>query len=378
MAFHVRTIGVALIAAISLSLALRKHWKSAAIFTISTVLLTVLPWGLWIKAHGLKLTDLNYPLAYVYGGYGIEAAINAPAGGLGAYAISVLTQGVLPLINSLPGLLLPHVSQWLSPYPWAAFFLSLGMVGIITSQALRDIRNLRGDASALYLLFSLMVVSCWMYPNQAIRFLLVLLPWLWLYTLRGGWHILRARIPAAIQARAVQFFLRPNLRWVPGTLGCLLGLFLLWPGVPGYQVLTRMRTQHLIDVTAKTAPLWQDYQATFQAMKEYTHQSERIASVWDPVFYLYTGHSTFVLFVSSLQNFNGQVTEESYRRLRASLIRYEVKYIAMEPFILSQVFQQPENPVASGLLQRFPQEFGLVYRAPHGMLGIYRFSPRIP
>lgn len=374
-AFHVRTVGLSLIAAIFLGLAIRKHWKSAAIFAASSAMLTVIPWGLWITAHGLKLTSLNYPLAYVYGGYGIEAAVNAPPGGLTAYAAAILTQGVLPLINSLPDLLLPQVSLWLSPFAGANTLLALGLAGAIIALAIQDVRHRRGDISALYLLLSLGVVSVWMYPNQAIRFLLVLLPWLWLYTLRAGWFLLRAGLaglPGSVQGLVSRYSRWPWLRWA---LGGLLGLFLLWPGVPGYQLLSRMRGQHLVDVTAKTAPLWQDYQAAFQAIQTHTRPTERIAGIWDPIFYLYAGRPTFVLFTSSLQNFNGQATDESYRRLRASLIRYQVKYIVVEPFILNQVFQRTENPVATGLLQRFPQEFAPVYQSPHHLLRIYRFIP---
>jgi hypothetical protein len=372
VAFHIRTIGVALIAAIGLGLALRKHWKHALIFSVSALLFTVVPWGLWITTHGVKLTDLNYPLAYVYGGYGIEAAINAPLGGPMAYASAILTQGVLPLANYLPNLLFPQIFQWLNPYPWANSLLSLVMTGFILSQALLASRNRRGDSSALYFLFSLAVISFWMYPNQAIRFLMVLLPWLWLYTLRGGWGILRVLKPNSWPVSLSQHPLRPKLC---GVIGCLLALYLLWPGLPAYQLLFRMRSQHLVEITRKTAPLWQDYQAAFQAIHSHAKPSTRIASSWDPVFYLYTNHPTFPLFISSLQRFNGQMTDESYQHLRASLIQYQVKYIVMEPFILSQVFQFPENPVASGLIQRFTEEFKPVYLSPHRMLAIYRFAP---
>lgn len=365
LAFHSRTIGITLIAAVFIGFILRKQWKIAAFYLIPTLLLTAIPWGLWVKTHSMVLNPLTYPLAYVYGGYGIEYGINSPSD-LWAYLYALLTKGLLPVIDSWANLMLPQVSFWLSPTPWAYALLSWGLTGLLLHQALGSLKERQFSTSGLYVGFYLMAVVLWMYPNQTLRFLIMILPWLWLIGTQGIILLankLRLRISGLSQP--VRYLLLS-----------LLGFFLLWPSVPGYQLLYRMRSQHLIELSGKTTPLWDDYQSTFEFFRQATKPSDRIASVWDPMFYLYTGHPTIGLFTSSLQPIQGQLTPESFQRLRASLRHYDVRYMVVEPFIVNQELKSPINPVVTILFQSFPNEFQLVYTAPHRFLKVYRVSAR--
>jgi len=210
-----------------------------------------------------------------------------------------------------------------------------------------------------------------MYPNQTLRFMAVVLPWLWLYFFRAG-RLLFNALPFKLRAQQVLSRFQPAI--MPIFAG-ILSLWLIWPGWPGYQLLYRLRTQHWLEPTGHTRPLWSDYQATFEYFHQFTSTTERIASVWDPVFYLYTGHPTMGMFISSLRPFDGQFTPQSFQELRASFIHYGVKYIVVEPFLVNQQLQAPENPVAATLLEHFPQDFTLVFISPHRMLRVYRFSP---
>jgi len=316
----------------------------------------------------MPFNALTYPVAHVYGGYGIEYGISSPKG-LVEYLQAIVSQGFQPIADNLINLMFPQLAFWLSPYPWGFALLSIGLSCILTAQAAFNAAKGRFSASGLYLCFYTVAIALWMYPNQAIRFLVPVLPWLWLYSIRVIATISQKITPINLPKRR----LFPPLYWI--SLG-LLSLILLWPSWPGYQLLYRLRHQHLLEPTGKTAPLWQDYQATFQFIKNNTPPTARIAGSWDPVFYLYTEHPTFVLFASSLQSFHGQVTPESFQRLRVSFLTYGVQYIAVEPFIVNQQLQSAANPVATSLLQLFPKDFQLVYQSPQGLIRIYRFKPQ--
>jgi hypothetical protein len=366
LAFHTRTIGLTLIAAIFMTLALRKQWKNAALYLGITGLLTFIPWGVWAKLHAMPLTPLSYPLAYVYGGYGIEYGINAPHD-LMSYLQAVMSKGIEPLINNFANLMLPQIAFWLGPYPLGFDLLSLGLTGLFMLTGIRALKTRNFSASGLYLAFYLLGVALWMYSNQAIRFLIMVLPWLWLSgiqcSLALGKLCLSARIKSNIPAAA------------SGLALALTGLLLFWPSIAGYSLLYRIRSQHLIEPSGKSAPLWRDYEATFHFLQENTPASARVAGIWDPIFYLYSQRTGFGLFTSSLQPVHGQVSPASFQRLRNSMRHYQVQYIVVEPFIVNQQLQAPENPVATLLIQQFPQDFKFVYAAPAGWLRVYRFTP---
>jgi hypothetical protein len=369
--FHTRTIGLSLILAVWLLLLLRRSRKIALGAGVVMLLLTIAPWLWWVKTHGVRLTTLNYPLAYVYGGYGLEYGINSPHEGL-AYLQAVIQNGFAPIINSLPNLLFPQLAFWLSPSPLASWLFSLLLAGLLFLPALHAIRKRDFSVSGCYVGFYILFVGLWMYPNQAMRFLAVLLPWLWLLIIQSsvaiGKFCLGTRIPQCLND--------PIRKRAACLMGIPLSLFLLWPGYAGYQLLFNMRSRHLLEPSGRSALLWKDYQDTFQFLKSSNYPlNGRIAGMWDPVYYLYTDHPTFGLFSSSLQRINGQVTAESFQHLRTSLMHYGVKAMVVEPFLVNQQWQAPQNPVAVGLLKTYPQEFERVYTAPSGLMTVYTFHP---
>ncbi len=369
LAFHTRTIGLALIGAITLLFLLRKQWKTAGLYLGITSGVTILPWLLWVKTHAMPLNALNYPMAYVYGGYGIEYGINSPAS-LGLYLQALMSKGVEPIINNLVNLLLPQVGYWLGGSPLGFTLLSLGLASLLILQGIRALRTQAFSASGLYIACYLIGVALWMYPNQAIRFSVVILPWLWLASFRA---IAGFMNPDRLE-RFQNAMPKTLSRWGSALALMGIGAFLLWPSVGGYHLLARMRGQHWIEPSGQTAPLWADYQSTFAFLKTKTPPTAGVAGIWDPIFYLYTNHPGFGLFASSLQPFHGQVTPESFRRLHASLEHYGVQYIVVEPFIVNQQVQAPENPVATLLMQKAIPDFRAVYTAPHGFLKVYQFQ----
>lgn len=368
LAFHTRTIGITLIAAIFMAMALRKQWKNAGTYLGITLLLTAIPWAIWVKQHSINLSSLNFPLTYVYGGYGIEYGVNSPHE-LGAYLQALMSNGLEPLINNFGNLMFPQVAFWLNPYPLAYDVLCLGLAGLLIITGIRAVSTRKFSASGLYVAFYLLSVTLWMYPNQAIRFSIMLLPWFWLHSFRGSKALVEFCLPERFK------FKRPQ--WSKVLSLSLIGAFLLWPSIAGYNFLYRLRSQHIIvPGSSQVEGLWQDYQDTFRYIQQHTPDQARVAGMWDPIFYLYANRPSFGLFTSSLQPINGHITPESFQRLRDSMVHYGVQTIVVEPFIVNQQVQAPKNPVAMSLIQQFPQEFQLVYTAPHALISVYRFQPQ--
>jgi hypothetical protein len=364
LTFHTRTIGLALIAGIFAWLILQRRVREALVYVGLTGLLTALPWQLWIHAHAPSvITHINYPIAHIYGGYGLEYGINSPKHPT-EFLSALLEQGLQPLLEGALLLLFPGVSYYLMTVPILISTLALGLGGIYLLSGLAAIRQKRFSPSALYLAFYVALLTFWMYANQNARFLAVITPWLWLYL----FGFLSWKKPV----------LRPVLRIVG--VG-VLALFTLWPAWGGYQVLHRIRSQHLLEPSGKTAALWTDYQAAFAYLRARsalenpavkTQTEPVVATMWDPVFYLYTGAQTFGLFTAVLEPDHGKITERSFDYLAESMAHYRVRYLVVEPFLVNLELQAPANPVAAHLLKRFPQKYQLVYTAPHGMIQIYR------
>gem|GEM_PF-2263794 len=364
LAFHTRTIGLTLIAAIGLCLLLQKRWKDATIYLVGALLITVVPWGLWVMSHAPAVNAVNYPLAFVYGGYGVEYGIHAPHDWPG-YWQAVLEKGVQPLMDTLLYLLLPMLPYWLAKTPLLLALAALFVSALLLVQGIHAIKRKRFSPSGLYVGLYLATLALWLYPNQAPRFMAMLLPWLWVYFFNAC-RDLTSSLPIRFPARS---------RFPANLLSVLLiGTLTLWPAWQGYGLLKRIRTRHWLEPSGQHAWLWEEYKAAFAFIQKHTAPSARIAGMWEPVIYLYTGRTGFVLFTAALQPVHGQIRHESFARLMNSLQAYQVDYVMSEPFLLNQEFKSPLNPVVEGLKTMAPQRFGQIYDSPRHAIKIYRFS----
>jgi hypothetical protein len=359
--FHTRTIGIALIAAVTAWLFVQKRYREAITYTGITLVLTIILWMLWVKWHApATITPLNYSFAYVYGGYGIEYGINAPSNPI-AYIQAWMERGLQPLLDGMLYILFPELTSRLQAFPGLNLISSLGLAGFYLFILIHTIQHRKFSISGFYIVFYILLLATWMYPNQAARFLTVILPWLWLPVFQTVQQKIKStnhRITFIKYAISVSL-----LTWLTA-----------WPAWQGYQVLHRMRSQHHLEPSGKYAVLWQEYQSAFEWIQHYTPAESRIGGIWDPTFYLYANRRSFGLFTAALQPIQGQVTKQSFARLMASMQHYRVQFVINEPFMLNHLVKEATNPVVDDLMQQYPQAFQLVYTTPHGMIRIYRLQ----
>lgn len=360
LAFHVRTIGLVLIGAIGLFLILQKRWQESLLYSLGSLALTVLPWGLWVKGHTPTPDAFNFPLVYVYGGYAPEYGINAPHDPL-AYMQAWMDKGIYPLLGAALLLMFPLVSSQLAYSPLVITLFGLTGAVLLLAKGLHSLRSMEFSVSGLYVAGYTLCIAGWMYPGQSLRFLLMVLPWLWLYFFQG---VHRLGSGQSLAIRRVQQV----------ALTVFLLVVTAWPAVQGYQLLYRMRSNHWLEPSGRAASLWSDYLAAFDYVKRNTDANARVAGIWDPAVSLYTGRPSFGIFTSALQPINGQVTDESVKRLFNSLRHYQVQYVLDEPFLLNQELKAPFNPVVQVLKNQYPSAFRPVYQSPHQWITIYRLS----
>lgn len=360
LAFHTRTIGLVLIGAIGLFLALQKQWKTFSIYLLCTLSISLLPWGIWVKTHTPALNAFNYPLVYMYGGYGPEYAINAPHSPW-VYFQALLDKGIQPIVDSSLALLFPQLSYQFAGNPILVKSLALLLSTVLLAYGLYFLRRKQFNVSGIYVSLYLMVIAGWMYPYQAERFLIMVLPFLWLYIFRCL-NKLSDRLKA-FPLQIQQVLLIVLLIWTTG-----------WPAIQGYQLLHRIRANHWLEPSGRYARLWQDYQAAFEFIRQHTNANAPVAGIWDPAIYLYTGHSAFGVFTSALQPVNGKALPESFNRLFNSLKHYQVRYVMNEPFLFNQEIKAPVNPVVEALKNQYPQAFKPIYQSPHQWITIYELA----
>lgn len=361
LVFHTRTVGVTLIGAISLWLFIYKQWRNLLFYSISALLTSVLPWLLWVKLHAPKVTDLNYPIAFLYGGYGVEFGIHAP-NQFFHYIEALFSQGFYPLMENTLQTLFPALPYLLGSV-WPNTVLLLLCIytvnGLLLLPLIRSIREKHWSISGLYVSCYLTLIALWLYPNQAARFLMVIQPWLWL-------ALFKMRID----------FKRPSLlkNVIFEKIAITLSLFILtiWPAFQGYQLLKHMRQNHQVTPSPGYASLAKDYQEVFNYIQKNTPKTARIASVWDPLFYLYTKRKTFPIFSAALQpDQDGRIAKSAFTRLDKSLIHYQVDYVVDEPFMISQQVVEATNPVVSGLRHFYPDSFELVFETTSKKIKVY-------
>jgi hypothetical protein len=104
----VRTIGIALLPALLLALAYRRHWKAAA-SALATALCLLAPWQLWAAAHG---TDVPAVVTGKYGSY-LAWMVKGYLEGGSTFGLAVIGKNLAGLRAVLEFLVLPVSWSWL-------------------------------------------------------------------------------------------------------------------------------------------------------------------------------------------------------------------------------------------------------------------------
>lgn len=381
LTFHTRTVGITLIAALSLILLFKKQYRAALSYTVGTLLLTGLPWFLWGHWHG---PDFNDPWQSVllrgYSTYAQEFWVLFQEGQYGPAFINTigtfiyrLLEALLPIIphffNLHPDEGLEHTVPVMQGYLLFLLLASYGLVGHFLMQLIRTVKSAfqtgvekAFSVSGLYLVLYCLMVLLWNYESQMARFLIVILPWLWYYLLR----------PCIVPVQQ-------KSRWAWVSVLVILGLTILAlePFPKSFHFIRKLRAQHWVD-TGRYPMLWSEYQQAMAFIRAQLPTDASIACEWDKVIYLYTGHPTAQLVDLNLKKKQGKILPEAFPQILAMLRHYHVQYLLLEPQMQAHTVVAPEALVAKGLLLGDPEAFQWIYTSPYGMLKLYRILPVTP
>ncbi len=369
LTFHTRTVGIALMVAMSTDFLLKKKKKAALIYSFLCLVFAILPWFWWVRSHTPKVTDINFPIAFLYGGYGVEFGIHSLDQGF-QYLQAIMLQGLYPLMSGTVQVLFGGIPYWLETvlqFPLGYQLCILFISGLMLLGIIRHCKNKAWSLSGLYLGFYILLLSLWIYPNQATRFLMVVQPWLWLALFDSG-KMLWQDIFTRLKPKPVYTFITRTMTLM------ILGFLTFWPAFQGYTLLKTMRQNHRITPQPQYATLWAEYQEAFAYIQKNTPVNTTIASIWDPTIYLYTQRKTFGIFGAALMPEAGQITPLSFQRLYKSLKAYQVAYILDEPYMLNQQVVNPKNPVVEGLQHYYPQGWIQEFESSGGKVRLYRLK----
>ncbi|MGE0199650.1 MAG: hypothetical protein AB7P76_01640 [Candidatus Melainabacteria bacterium] len=380
LTFHARIVGATLLAAIGCCMLLRQRWREALTYGLATGLVTVVPWVLWTKLNFPGVTPYNYALVNAYSNYGFEFWMNSQASmfssqsnfwlDLRTCGWSMLFWLLADMFNIIPNFFLITKKIWpgLDKDPvngliaFAVMVVSCyTMLGLYVTQAVHAVfRFLRErcrpaiSISGLYLVLYVLTILLWRYEGQMGRFLLMVLPLLWYFFFKPFFLIPRPVWRNAL----IVFFCLLSLTSTPNTL----------------EVLEKFRRYRLIDTENRVPELWSDYQATFDFFNQHTRPDEPIASVLDTVFYLYTGHPTFILFFNNIERAEAMVRRDGVNMLK-SMDHYHVKYLVGEPYLVNRIWKGPLHPTIKAMRGADRPRFILRFVAPGRRMAVYEILP---
>lgn len=381
LTFHTRVLGLALVAAVGMWLLARRQYRHALLYGVSAVLLTITPWMLWVKLNSpAKITDINYPLMHVYSNYTMEFQNNFQR--LDVY-LKGLRGSFSLLVSHLLEALFPVIPNFYKVFPslkplrenlnvavvslMTVLICTYALIGYYIGQAVQVTRVILQkkdpaslSLSALYLVFYLLVVVIWNYEDQIYRFLVVISPFLWLFFLKPLVHLLASSQSFKRRAAAM------------AVVATAIVSLIATPG--SYYIIDTSRREHWVE-SGQALWLWDDYKRTFAFIRQHIPQDVPIAASSDVVFYLYTGHPTYYVNMSSLRVAGGRFLVESADNLLPSMAYYGVQYLVVEPHLRTRVIHGPRNAVSDYLLRHFPERFEPVYTSPRRAFSIYRILP---
>ena len=388
LAFHTRMIGLALVVAITVAMTLQKQWRQGFTYLFITLLLTVGAWLLWTSQQTLPGPDtINWPLIQPYRNYGIEILENIKS----APVLVVLGLTIGGLISGLLEAMFPvfkYGAEWLprvlgnwegtQATIWVVLtsVVAYGLFGFLGFQLWQQIRGskensttkivITGQLVALYCCCYFGVVLVWGYDSHAIRFIAVVLPWLWLLLLVPLWH--------SSQAISNMFRLTSGreLAWLGPILAMTVWLIGVAPMAQGVSNLRQLHHDHVLDPTFPW--FWSEYEATFTWIRENVPKGVGVAGIWDPAFYLYTDHPSAHASFAALARKNARFTAESYPRLFKSLCASGIGFVAMEPQQQQYRIVGPYNPVVMKVMALAPEAFQPVYQSPNKSIILFSMT----
>ena len=291
----VRTLGVLAIPAAIVMLAARRHFRAAAVLG-ATAALFIVPWQVWIAAHGESLAPV---LMGKYGDYGRWLSDGYSAGGLSLLG-SVVARNLQGLVGVLGYMLMPTRIEWARVLAFLTF-VACAIIGV--RSLLRPI-----PVTVMFLVAYVATILVW--PFDPNRFL-----WgIWPLVVITVWQCCRLILQWKVA--------RP----LPGTLR-VIALALLMAPLTGFVVYNARayRGKWWASIPAEAG---RQAKPIVEWVARYTSPTDVIATDNDLVVHLYTGRRTTpVSTFLPVQHVRPLTAEEDLEALRSILVIYEPRYV---------------------------------------------------
>ncbi len=377
---YTRSLGVILIFSLGCWLFLQARFKTVSIslktaLTFSGVCgLSLLPWVLWsagqpasaysIQDFWVRTFQENYfqvmamDLTYEFG------------------ILEMYTKGVSALFEKLTLTFFPILHRF--PNLDSLFLLIPGllMIGFLLYQSIRSLRQKKFSLMGIYLSLYLWVLPVWSFHDQYPRFLMVILPFLWI---------------ELIQRLSPYLSHKPNHKRL-GAMALSLcfilslgsNLYLLQGILPSSQGAKAKITLSPKDNPLWIPPHWEDYQWMFREIKARTAPedilwTDRIRENF--IFSLYTGRPTldhFFFYTQPIDMNEAQRRPEILHKLfdQKSHVMYQYLRRNNVQYLITNGTTEKPNPFNPTflLLQHYPQAFKKVVSSPTGQLHLYKIE----
>jgi hypothetical protein len=291
----VRTLGALAIPAAIVVLAARRHFRAALILG-ATAALFIVPWQLWIAAHGESIAPV---LMGKYGDYGRWLSDGYSAGGL-PFLWSVVARNLQGLEGMLGYMLMPTRIEWARPLA----FLTVVACSIVGAGSL--VRRI----PVTVMFFVVYVATILVWPFDANRFLWAVWPLVVITVwqcmqLVLQWKVERS-LPRSLRAVALALLVAPLAGFVVYNARAYRGKW--WASI---QAEAGQQAKPIVEWVARN-----------------TNMTDVIATERDLMVHLYTGRrATPVSTFLPIQRLRPLSSDEDLEALLSILVTYEPRYV---------------------------------------------------
>ena len=385
LAFHLRTIGIALAAAVLLVTAVRRQWRAALTIAAIFVIAGLGPWLAWTHTHSPHPnTEADTTLLVEYLGFGSNVEEIAEGGALGVARRTThgfvvlggqLADSLLPIIASVPEFLPRSLEEDAAVDRVVSVGTAIARLLVVALFALPGVVSLGRRELAItpiYLLISAAALAFWNAPDDNARFLVVLLPLCWLY-------FFAPILPALRSDDGLGY------RWI--ALPAFVVVMSLHPATTGILALNTQRTGDFTPGSLGSAVVWSEYEAALRFLNpdgapdpqggvasasETNAGSETdvpgvVATREEVVWHLYAGRKTVHLGAATFRGRDVTAAE-----VLEHLIHWGVDTIVVEPERRLVGDRVAPNEAALRVLAADSGRFERVFVSPHRLIEIYR------
>ena len=302
--FYVRTIGIALIAAVTCDYLIRRKWRRI-FWLLALTLIFLSPWLYWTRTHN---EASRFPEYTFYTNYLSDFRQLAEAGGLSAF----LVKNALYLFIGIPKLLVYPFQTDLHLITILTAWTGLPVLALLLIGILRSFRSKTSRVVLFYVLTYLSVLGFWPYPAHE-RLLLPLLPFLDFFIFVEVFHIterLRNQDRPNLAFRKARSL---GLALLPVALG---GACLVIFGLHTYQLISNVR-QAVQQFESRN----RDMLESFDWLEKETRPSDHLMAYLDPVYYHHTQRKVAPMSFDP----RGRLSHPKF--LDTPIQKHEIKYL---------------------------------------------------